>query len=526
MGAALIGVSRGKMPVRAEAFPYLQALATEPLRGSPAWDAIALGRLIDQRGASARMFYGGDQHTLIFGPNGKGKGSRFLIPNLLRMCGASVVAVDPKGELAAVTAPFRRLLGRVVILNPFGVHLARGAYSDLESHGFNPLAALDPSARSFNAQAAQFSDALITVDPKDPHWGQSARALIAALVMYTVIEAREAGRVPSMRRVRELLCEASDEAHAGNEYKGAGLPIRALEMMKSKLAGLRNKAAQFTSWSREVQSIASTARIQTESFDDDEIADDMDCDGFDFRQIKREPITVYVVLPPDKLERHAKWLRLVLTSAFQAVLRERLQGEPKTVFLLDEFFALGHLEIVSTTWALVRAYGIQVVPILQNMDMLKKLYGDMWESFIGMAGAVACFATNDLTTADWFSRRAGETERRTFSTSSSTSQNFSQGSSSGWNSGSSTSTGGSGSTGSSSGQSGGNNWGWSTSSSENRNESFVRTRLISPHKLMGLPSGHMLVTLDGVSNVLPVYAPDYREMPLLDRLARPNPLYG
>ena len=38
---------------------------------------------------------------------------------------------------------------------------------------------------------------------------------------------------------------------------------------------------------------------------------------------------------------------------------------------------------------------------------LKKLYPDMWETFIGMAGAVASFTPNDMATAEWLSRRDG-----------------------------------------------------------------------------------------------------------------------
>ena len=47
-------------------------------------------------------------HLLVLGPNGSGKGTRLLIPALLQMTGRSVVVIDPKGELAAVTAEWRR----------------------------------------------------------------------------------------------------------------------------------------------------------------------------------------------------------------------------------------------------------------------------------------------------------------------------------------------------------------------------------------------------------------------------------
>jgi type IV secretion system protein VirD4 len=479
-----------------------------PVLGSTALDAVTIGRKVEKPyGITNRIRYGGDKHLLVFGPNGKGKGTRILMPNLLQMAGnKSVVVVDPKGELAAVTAPHRRTLGRVVIINPFGVLTDFDGYEDLTSCGFNPLATLDPAAPDFNTRAAMLADALVTVEGKDPHWSNSARALIAALLMYVTIEARERGTVPQIARFRELLCEASDSAHAGNNFEGVGLPKRAAEMMRSSIAGLRNKAAQFTDWNREIQSIASTARIQTEPFDDAEIAGDLAKDGFDFRELKREPVTVYLILPPEAMGRHSKWLRLVLTAAIQGVLRARRPGEPRTLFMLDEFFALGHLEIISTVWALVRGYGIQIMPVLQDLGQLKKLYPDMWETFIGMAGVVMYFAPNDVTTAEYLSRRAGDTTRKATSTSTSHST----------------------STGDSGGQSpGGINSGWNkgTSYSSNTNTSPVKVPLIAHHNLFGLKPGFCLMTADGVSNITGVYAPAYYQIKQCVGRSRANPYY-
>ena len=71
-----------------------------PVIGSTAPDAIALGRIVDpEEGIAERIRYGGDQHTVILGPNGKGKGTRILVPNLLSLDGLSLVVVDPKGVI-------------------------------------------------------------------------------------------------------------------------------------------------------------------------------------------------------------------------------------------------------------------------------------------------------------------------------------------------------------------------------------------------------------------------------------------
>ena len=112
----------------------------------------------DTKEAGDKIIYEGERHALLFGPNGTGKGTRFLMVNLLSDClnGRSIIVIDPKGELAAVTAAHRHRRGdNVKILDPFGKlrdaisgdpqtykYLAENALVD--SAGFNPLSALTP----------------------------------------------------------------------------------------------------------------------------------------------------------------------------------------------------------------------------------------------------------------------------------------------------------------------------------------------------------------------------------------------
>ena len=490
-----------------------------PPLGSDAPEAIELGRLVSPLSAILnKIRYGGERHILLLGANGSGKGTRILLPNLLDMRGArSLVVVDPKGELAAVSAPYRRSVGRVVILNPFGVLTDRQGFEDMQSVGFNPLAALDPAASDFNLNASLLAEAMITVETKQPHWDESARALVAALIMYETLIARKHGRSPTMAEVRRLLCLPSDAPHKGNDFEGAGIPKLARVMMRSSIAGLRNKASQFTEWNGEIQSIVSTAKRHTECFDDPEIADDMARDGFDFRNLKRDPVTVYLVIPPDKMERHGKWLRLVLTTALQASMRPREAGEPRVLFMLDEFASLGHMKIIENVWSVVRGYGIQIMPVLQDLNQLKSLYKERWETFIANAGAVASFAPNDSTTAKWLQERLGETTR--IMETESESSSHSRGTNSGRSDGESTGINLSVSKGQSSGESSG------VSSSRSKNKSPVKVPLMTAHQLRGLQAGYMVVSMVGLSHAAAAYAPPYYHIERRKNRARVNPYY-
>lgn len=514
-----------RLPVPVQPRP---AVPSEILIGSPAPDAITLGRIVEpHHGITHKIRHGGEQHTLIFGKNGAGKGTRILVPNLLQNVGASVVVVDPKGELAAITAPFRRTLGPVAILNPFGVLTDWRGYEDLKSCGYNPLAALDPDSPDLNTKASQLGDALIKVEGKEPHFPESARALVAALIMFTVMEARRSGRTPTMARVRELICMASAAPAAENNFEGVGLPKLALDMMRrnvektwreSNLTALRNKLSQFIDWNREISSIASTAKIQTEPFDDWYVANDMKKDGIDFRELKRRPCTVYIVLPPEMMQRHARWLRLVLTAALQSVLRARRPNEPRVYFWMDEFFMLGHLEIIETTWAAVRGYGISMMPILQDMNQLKKLYPATWETFVGMAGAVGHFGPNDMTTAEYLSRRGGDLTREVESLTRTTGTSSTFGDSSSVNSGIGPN-----------GETTGSSEGFNSSVNYSNSEAIARAKqkaaLLTPNRIMGLPPGFMLYTVDGLSSLIPAYAPPYYDIRQCKARARQNPYF-
>ena len=161
--------------------------------------------------------YGGQLHLVLFGPNGVGKGMRILVPNLLSITGKSIVVIDPKGQLAAMTAKFRHENGDdVKIIDPFGVlaevvkrnpqpYRYLTEHGLVESAGFNPLSALDPASPSFYDDAAVIAEALIKIQGNEPHWSESAQGLIAGLVMW---ERMRNGKTANLGNVRALLTEA------------------------------------------------------------------------------------------------------------------------------------------------------------------------------------------------------------------------------------------------------------------------------------------------------------------------------
>ena len=223
--------------------------------------------------------------SLLFGPNGTGKGTRFLIPNLLSINDRSIVVIDPKGELASVTADYRRTISDVVMLNPFNV-------LGLGSAGFNPLASLNPKSPNFYDDAAALGEALIKLEGKDPHWSESAQGLIVALIMW---EKLTKGDKANLENVREMLTEPDRwESYVGEDGKPherliGGLRYTATQMAIDGGYEIASLASRFAGRdTNELASIRSTGDTQTRWLLSKPMRDDLKKPGVDFQEAERE----------------------------------------------------------------------------------------------------------------------------------------------------------------------------------------------------------------------------------------------
>jgi type IV secretion system protein VirD4 len=82
------------------------------------WDYAPGGLFLGYRGGRV-IGWKDDRHALTVAGTRAGKGTSLIVPNLLLYPG-SVLAVDPKGELARTTGRTRAAMGKCVVLDPFG----------------------------------------------------------------------------------------------------------------------------------------------------------------------------------------------------------------------------------------------------------------------------------------------------------------------------------------------------------------------------------------------------------------------
>jgi type IV secretion system protein VirD4 len=368
---------------------------------APCKSGIYLGQFLDNGATIDTVGYPGPVHLITIGPTGSGKGTGLIIPNLSELR-RSILIIDPKGEAAAITARKRAQFGRVIMLNPFQLFVREKPW--LKSNGFNPLLLLDPKSDSFHDDATGIAEALVRVEGTQPHWSESAQDLVAALVMYEVIVNGDAA---SLGNVRAMLTEPYGQDREGDPI---GLSKRLQHMYSLNYAPLNAKIGRLMHVTNEMRSILSAAMTQTRFLDSPPVAADLASrNRFSFGRMKEEIITVYLILPATELTRHSNWLRLIIASALQSLLATpRSQKLVPVTFLLDEFAQLGHLPAISNAMNIARSFGIQLWPVIQDLNQLKSIYGENWENFMSACATLTAFAPRDLFTASYLSRRFGD----------------------------------------------------------------------------------------------------------------------
>ena len=362
-------------------------------------DGLLIGRDI---GTGKLLRYDGPAHLLTLAPTRAGKGVGTVIPNLLTVP-RSVLVIDPKGENAKIAGEARKRFGAVHILDPFGV-------TGLPASAYNPLGRLDAKSLDLGEDAASLAEALVMDPPgqqSEAHWNEEAKALLSGLIMFAV--AHEDPDRKTLATVREYLTLPPEKFRA------------LLELMQDSAAagGLIARAAnRFLGKSdREAASVMSSAQRHTHFLDSPRIVAATARSDFQFSALRHDLTSIFLVLPPNRLDAYSRWLRLLVAQALQDIARDAEYGAAQAgaqrlkqpaLFLLDEFAALGRLEAVERAMGLMAGYGLQLWPILQDMSQLKDLYGARANTFVANAGVLQTFGVNDFETARWLSQSMGK----------------------------------------------------------------------------------------------------------------------
>jgi type IV secretion system protein VirD4 len=390
-------------------FAFLSPLRSHPTsQGSARWGSTRRlesphGFIVGRGGRWhwPLLRYTGDAHILTLAPTGAGKGVSCVIPALLDYPG-SMLVIDPKGENYAVTADYRRSIGHeVVALDPFGLVGGTGS--------FNPMESLDVSDPACIDEAAALAEMLVVRDPRASadtmFWSEEAKALITGLILLVA----ESGGMHTMTTLWEILSVSPRDLtklwRMMSASTGAGGAIqRAGDRVLQKADRVRS-------------SVIAEAQSHMHFLESTRLADVMSSSSFSFSDLKTRRTTIYLIVPPDRLDVCRRWLRLMVASAIDALIRTRGLPPHRVLFLLDEFPALGPMPPLERAVSLARGYGGTCWLLAQDLSQLRALYPVSWSSFIANAGVLQAFGTSDLETATYLSAMIGTATARVPGTS-------------------------------------------------------------------------------------------------------------
>lgn len=360
-------------------------------------DGIVLGAAYN--GEKVEKFsYKGDRHLLTVAPTRSGKGVAHIIPNLLTY-GGSTLVIDPKGENAMITARARADMGQEVLaVDPWGI---TAGTEGLMQARFNPLDWLQLGDVDITENAMLLTDAIVQPQSgkADPFWREEAKALIQGLLMYVAVDEAFDGK-RHLGTVRDLLLLSGDE-----------MTKLFQEMANSPHQVVASTGARSLQKEEKLMAnVLASAQAETHMLDSMRLRESLSTSDFSFEDMKTKPMTIYLILPADRLETFNRFLRLLVQQAITVNARNiEAKPEKPVLFILDEMAALGRLAMVEQAYGLMAGFGIQLWGVVQDLCQLRRVYGEDYESFIANAGAVAYFGSPDKRSAEYFSALCGVT---------------------------------------------------------------------------------------------------------------------
>jgi type IV secretion system protein VirD4 len=187
-----------------------------------------------------------------------------------------------------------------------------------QSDTFNPLDFIDENGQFAIDECNDLADALVVraPDEREPHWNASATAYIAAVIAMVVMYGDREKGTRSLQTVREILSSPQKLDMAiklmSESQKWGGL-----------LSQMGGQLLHFVD--REKSSVLSTALRHLRFLGTPAVAESTASSSFDPADFRKGKLTIFLVVPPDKLNAQAGLVRAWIGSMLRACVRGGLQ---------------------------------------------------------------------------------------------------------------------------------------------------------------------------------------------------------
>lgn len=312
------------------------------------------------------LTYGGYQFVILAAPTRSGKGVGIVVPNCLNYSD-SLVVLDIKGENYDITSGFRAKHGQKVYL--FAPFDEAGV-----THRYNPLEYIsdDPAQRLGDIDAigtALYSGG----NQNDKFWSENAKDLFRGLCLF-VLERKDLPKT-----FGEILRQASGKGKPLKEYifeelkkaQDTGHPFSnaCIDCLNRVLSNSENTLAGIVATFGTPLLIFQNPRVDLATSAND----------FDLREVRRERMSIYFKMPPNKLKEGSVLVNLFFDQLLNLNTRV-LPSQDKTLkhqclVLLDETTSIGKVAMIAQAVSYMAGYNMRLLTIIQNKSQLEDVYG-------------------------------------------------------------------------------------------------------------------------------------------------------
>lgn len=339
-------------------------------------------------------------HTLVIGGSSAGKTRFFCKPNIMQ-CNSSFVVLDPKAEMLKDLGYLLEKEGYVI------------RYVDLiemsKSHCYNPFKYI----HSDQEIIVLITNLIQNTTPKgsspsDPFWDRSEVAFLSALFLYLYHEAPEDEQ--NFEMVMEMF-EAAEVKDDDPNYKSAldilfdRLSMRDPRSLACKEYAIFKKAPPKTAMSILISVGVRLAKFYI-------LSDITNVDELELDLMGERKQALFCIIP-DNDSSFNFFIGILYTQLFQTLYQkaDRIHdgGLPVPVhFVMDEFANVSLPDDFGRLLATMRSRNIYVSIILQNLNQLKNMFKDSWESILGLCDSLVYLGGNEKSTHQFVSEYLGK----------------------------------------------------------------------------------------------------------------------
>lgn len=309
-----------------------------------------------------------DKFLLLIAPTRSGKGVGIIIPNLLNWNESCIVS-DIKGENFDRTSGFRAAHGQAVYkFAPFD--------PAFETHCWNPLSYANRDPRFIVGDLQSIGYMVYPKkDGSDAFWNDQARNLFVAVSLYCV----ECELPLTLGRVLRLASGDGKPKEFWQAVVEAGVTPDGVLLSTDCLSALR----QFSGNSENtLTSILASFNAPLGIFANPLVDAATSSDSFDLRDIFKKKISIYLVVPPNKLAESTLLMNLFFSLTYDQNTKVLPQQEASMKHLClmvqDEFPALGRVDKFVRAVGYLAGYGFRCITVAQSVSQLqsRELYGE------------------------------------------------------------------------------------------------------------------------------------------------------